>query len=163
MMNATQEKLVNILASDAARTFLVNFICAIFIAVFGYSAASELFSTNTLHKFIRKFKFLNSSVLILTSYIPVIELCISVLLLFSRTKLAGLIASAVFVTISTVYMVYLALSTAQSVCHCGFSLSRLNSVEQIWFNVLLLVLAAVAIFLTIRIKRSRDENLGTSH
>lgn len=157
-MNATQEKLSNILASDGARKFLVNFICTIFISIFFYTVSVELFSTNTFFQFIRKFKFLNSSVLIVTSYVPFAELIISGLLLFWRTKLAGLVASAIVVIASTIYLGYMRLTSDHLPCHCGFTISRLSWVEQIWFNMLLIILAGVGIFLMIKLKRDKDLN-----
>lgn len=49
--------------------------------------------------------------------------------------------------------------TAEHVpCHCGGAISRLTWVQHIWFNIMFILMAQIAIYLTVKKKKSNNNN-----
>ena len=146
-------RLTNVFADERVGSDIVNSISAIFIALFVYTASDKLFGMNEFVSFIKSLEMMEYFGTFLAWSIPVSEILISMLLLFPLTRFKGLIASGGLMLVFTVYLMYMKLTVAQLPCHCGGAISRLSWSAHIWFNLLLIILAGLAIILNWRFKR----------
>ncbi|WP_443147272.1 MauE/DoxX family redox-associated membrane protein [Pedobacter sp. GR22-6] len=146
-MNFIKLKHRNITSAVGRKGIIVDIISAIFIGLFIYTASDKLFTIQGFIKFINGLEFLNFAPAIIAWSIPVIEILISLLLLFPRTRFIGLLASGILMIAFTGYLVYMKMTVEHLPCHCGGAISKLSWVQHIWFNILLIVIAGLGILL----------------
>jgi hypothetical protein len=77
--------------------------------------------------------------------LPLAELLIALLLLFERTRLIGLYASLVLLSIFTVYLVYMVLAVPKLPCSCGGVISTMSWKQHVVFNAVFIVLTIIGI------------------
>ena len=92
--------------------------------------------------------------------IPVIELLIAWLLFFTATRLKGLYAAWLLITVFTVYLAWMLLHTNNLPCSCGGFIEKLSWQQHVFFNGVLIVLISTGIVLNKR-KATKKERPPT--
>jgi len=136
------------------RTTIIEIISALFILLFVYTASSKLLGYDNFRGTIVKSAFLRPYVDIVAWLVPSIELIVSALLFFPRTRLLGLYGSLGLMIAFTLYVGLLLAFEKNLPCSCGGVISKLTWKEHLIFNSFFTVLAAIAIWL----KRKPAEN-----
>jgi len=79
--------------------------------------------------------------------VPLMEILIALLFLFSRTRLTAFFAGYAMMLLFTFYIFYILSFSATIPCSCGGILEKLGWKEHLVFNLFFIILAITAIFL----------------
>jgi hypothetical protein len=127
------------------KSVITEIIAALFILLFIYAAASKLLDY-------QKFKIQLGQSPLLTIFatqiawtIPLIEIFISLLLSFKKTKMIGLFASFYIMVLFTMYIIIITRFSDYIPCSCGGILQHMTWNQHLFFNIIFIVLAATAI------------------
>jgi len=127
------------------KSVITEIIAALFILLFIYAAASKLLDY-------QKFKVQLGQSPLLTIFatqiawtIPLIEIFISLLLSFKKTKIIGLFASFYIMVLFTMYIIIITRFSDYIPCSCGGILQHMTWNQHLFFNIIFIVLAATAI------------------
>ena len=127
--------------------FAFDFISALFIALFAYTAVDKLRHLPTFNNSLQGSTLLKNYEPVLRYAVPTIEMLLVVLLLLPKTRLAGLIGATTLMAVFTLY-VGLVLSTPTNVpCSCGGIVASLSWSGHLWVNGIFTGLGTVAIVL----------------
>jgi len=127
------------------RHYLVEIITILFIILFTYTAVSKLSDFERFKITLARSSLFAGFSQIVAWGIPVIELLVSLLLVYPAVKLYGLYASFGLMVIFTSYVIYLLRSHERLPCTCGGIVQRMTWEQHLIFNIVFVVLAAVAV------------------
>lgn len=136
---------------SAVITTTIEIISSFFILLFIYTAINKFLSHQIFRLSLEKFPLLNLAASFLSWAIPAMELVIALLLLLPRFRKRGLMAALGLMILFTGYMVYMLITSSHLPCSCGGVINNLSWHQHLWLNSLLIILAALAIFLTKRL------------
>ena len=131
----------------------IEIICTFLIVLFLYTASSKLLHLQTTYREINSQPFPNW----LTPYIvwgtSLIELLVVGLLMFDRTKKAGLWSSLILMTLFTAYVGAILLHIFSRVpCSCGGVIKQLGWTNHLYFNLFFLLMSFVGLALLRKIR-----------
>lgn len=118
---------------------------AIYLLVFLYTGINKLWFHQKFQVALMKSDLLAPYAIFLAWAIPLIEIVISILLFFPRTRKTGLIASVSLLAAFTVYIGYMMLFTPDLPCSCGGIISALSWPQHLILNIFLLLLGLISI------------------
>ena len=121
-------------------------LSAIFIFLFGYTAFSKLTDLEGFRATLARMPLIGMGAAVLAFATPLAELVTVLLLLFPRTRLKGLWASAVLLSVFTVYLVWMVLFSPQLPCPCGGVISGMGWWAHVGLNAGLVVMAGCGIW-----------------
>lgn len=129
-------------------TILTDIIATLFIFLFAYAAVSKLIDYQQFRVQLGQSPMLTSFAGIVAWSIPTIEILISGLLIFDRTRLVGLYGSLALMTMFSAYIVAITNFSEYVPCSCGGILQKMNWHQHLIFNVafLLLVLMGIGLY-----------------
>lgn len=134
-------------------------ICALFIVLWIYTALSKLADINVFGvQLSRQPAPISSLTLILIWALPFVELATAALLMFDRTRKAGLLLSFFLMLAFTVYVALAVVGYWEDIpCSCGGVLNQLGWKDHLWFNLFFLGVAAIGAALEMYSKRSKHQ------
>lgn len=141
------------------RSTIVETISALFILLFVYTALSKLMEGIRFEATLKKSPLISIYATTIAWALPVVELVIASLLLFPRTRLAGLYASTALMAIFTLYLSYMVVFTTKLPCSCGGVLTQMSWKQHIIFNLFYTGLGVAGILL---MKRNNNIKLAES-
>jgi hypothetical protein len=127
------------------RIVTTELISSLLIFLFGYTAISKLLSIDRFEAVLEQSPLISSGAALLSWQIPLAELSIVLLLIFSATKRLGLWASVLLLSVFTVYLVYMVLFSPHLPCSCGGVISTMSWPVHIGFNVVCIGLTVVGL------------------
>ena len=120
-------------------------ISILLIFLFAYTGSSKLLDSKGFAAVLSEVPLIGRGAGIVALLLPLAELLIALLLLFERTRLIGLYASLVLLSIFTVYLVYMVLAVPHLPCSCGGVISTMSWKQHVVFNVVLIVFTITGI------------------
>lgn len=134
-------KLPHFYINPKTREIIMDVAAYLFIILFMYTAANKLFTVNAFASTLAKSPLVGSLNMTIAWTIPLIEIAISILLIFPVARKIGLRASLLLMIIFTVYLAYMVFSGSKLPCHCGGVISTMTWQQHIWFNIGFILLA----------------------
>jgi putative oxidoreductase len=135
-------------------------IPALLILLFMYTGFSKFFAMGAFTGTMLNQPIPHRLAAALAIVLPCIEVATAVCLLFNRTRVAGLYASLVLLTVFTGYIAAILLHFFRKVpCSCGGIFHKLTWMQHFWLNLLLLTLTAIATLSALRQRVSPPLNL----
>ena len=131
----------------AKKEILIDTICILFILLFTYAAASKLVDYSSFMLQLGKSPLLAGMAGFIAWFIPLVEIVISLLLIFSRTRLSGLYASYTLMVLFTAYIISILGFSEFIPCSCGGILQKLSWGPHLIFNIVFCLLAVTGIIL----------------
>lgn len=131
---------------------IIELIASLLIILFLYAAASQLIFHDTYYTQISRTPFNSAFAGIISWTLPVVQLTLVWLLRRSALRLTGLICSLIIVSIYTVYLFIMLPAGSRLACRCGELWQKASLEVNILFNLAVILLAALAIILTGRLK-----------
>lgn len=126
---------------------IVEIISALFILLFFYTAINKWL-------FVREFIYVLSESPLIGSFAPFVgwsiiflELLLTALLFFPRTRLVGLKGSFILMAIFTGYIAYMVAFTPKLPCSCGGVIGLMNWSQHLAFNIFFTFLGLTGIIL----------------
>jgi hypothetical protein len=129
------------------RNTIIEIISSLLIVLFIYTALSKLSAYNTFVVQLSKSPFITSYANSIAWSIPAVEILISLLLVFKRTKLIGLYASFFMMSLFTSYLIIMLNFSYHIPCSCGGVLQNLSWNEHVIFNAFFIVIAGAGALL----------------
>jgi hypothetical protein len=127
------------------RIVTTELISSLLIFLFGYTAISKLLSIHRFEAVLEQSPLISSGAALLAWQIPLAELGIVLLLIFSSTRIMGLWMSGIMLFLFTVYLIYMILFSHYLPCSCGGVISTMSWPVHIGFNVLCIGLTVVGL------------------
>jgi len=155
----------SLFAAIYTRTTKYIKISHLLIFLFGYTAISKLnlfsysipftwekfklIDTTSFRDAMLKSAVLRPYVNELSYIIPISEIVICLLLIFTRTKKAGYYLSLLALVLFTVYIIYILVAYTNNLpCACGGVISLLSWKQHLLFNIFFILITIRAIYLT---------------
>lgn len=123
---------------------LLELICAVFVLLFLYAAFTKLFDYEKFRVQLGQSPLLTSVAGFVAWFIPSVEILISVLLMFSRTRLVTLYAAFSLMAIFNGYIVVFLQFSNYVPCSCSI-LEKLGGTELLLFNIAFIILGGIGI------------------
>lgn len=123
----------------------IEVISAVLILLFSYTAISKLIDHRSFQFFLRNIVSGNTGADVLSLLIPSVEICTALLLFFSSTRVVGLYASMVLLSMFTLYLIWMILFVPRLPCSCGGVISRMSWKWHVVFNLFFVGMSVVGI------------------
>ena len=136
----------------------MGIICTLNITLFVYAATAKLLDYYNFQFGLTESPFIAPFANILAWAVPASELIIAALLVLPATRLAGLYASLVLMSLFTIYISTMLLFGSDIPCSCGGVLEEMSWGTHIIFNCFFVAISAWGIYLH-RKKRRTPTNL----
>jgi len=124
---------------------IVHSIAFLLILLFVYAAISKLVDYHVFRMQLHRSPLLAFAAPFVAWFIPVLELFISTLLVFEPTRLKGLYASILLLSLFTFYLIAMLCFSPYIPCSCGGILQGLSWKTHILFNLVFIALCIIAI------------------
>lgn len=127
------------------RELIIDILVYLFILLFVYTATSKIYGFRDFNSVLYSIPLFGSAHFILAVLIISLQLVIGLLLIIPSTKSFGLYATLILLIIFTVYLIYMVSFAATLPCSCAGLSPNLTWENQIWLNIILIVLAGFGI------------------
>jgi putative oxidoreductase len=125
----------------------IDFICYAIILLFLYAALSKLFLYNIYVYDLHRSPFIGKYASYLSLSIPTVEIVLSVMLFFERTRLMALWGSFILMILFTGYVALILGSGVHLPCTCGGLIRNLSWRQHLAFNIFYTGLAGIGIWI----------------
>lgn len=141
------QKRINKETMNTIKTRFVEFTSYFFILLFCYASISKIMDFENFQVQIAQSPLLSAYAVLITYGILALELFVCFLLIYERTRFAGLYSSYILMVLFTVY-IYLILNYSEFVpCSCGGILEKMDWNTHLIFNLICILIAVVAILI----------------
>jgi hypothetical protein len=145
------------------RQVLLESISALLILLFLYASLSKFLDFTTFYRDLNNQPFPDSWTPFLVWLIPCLEILISILLIFERTRLLGFYASLVLMGLFTIYAITILLNFFAYVpCSCGGVIKHLTWPQHLVLNLFYLGLSIFGVLIQ-RKKPFKQPLITTKH
>ncbi len=145
-----------------ALNLAIEAITAVLLLLWIYTGLSKLIQYDKFRFEAGRSPFLQHVAPWVAAMVPAVELVIAALLIFKRTRVAGLYASLFLMTLFAGY-VYIMLHYAYDLpCSCGGIIELLTWEQHLLVNLILTLLTAIAILLQNRLTVLRRQHISLS-
>ncbi|MDO6602103.1 MauE/DoxX family redox-associated membrane protein [Arenibacter palladensis] len=136
------------------RETIVQTACLLFIILFTYAGLTKLLEGHLFYDSIRNSPILGGKAMAsLASWaLPLSELAVALLLIWKKTRLIGLYGAAVLMLLFTGYTLAIVFFAPYRPCSCGGVISLLSWEQHLVLNAILLLLALMAIWSSLKNK-----------
>lgn len=135
------------------KKMIVEIICMLFIFLFVYAAVSKLTDFEDFQLQLGQSPLLSAFADWFAILVPAVEILVCVLLLIPKFRLIGLYLSYGLMAMFTLYIYIILHYTSFIPCSCGGVLEKLNWKEHLIFNIVFILLAVIAIFISFSISQ----------
>lgn len=129
------------------RKLIIEIISFLFIFLFVYAAGSKLLDYQKFAIQLGQSPMLTRWAGFIAWFIPALEICIAILLLFAASQKAALYAALNLMIMFTAYIFIVTTYSPFVPCSCGGVLEKLGWTEHLFFNVAFILMAMIAIHL----------------
>lgn len=126
---------------------IADSISSLMLLLFLYTSLNKLLDHHLFKSVLLASPLLRPFAGIISWLLPFSEIAIVVLLLIPSTRLGGLYASFVLISLLTIYLAYMLLFTPNLPCGCGGVLKILTWPQHIVFNLFCILLSGFGIIL----------------
>lgn len=122
-------------------------VALLHILLFSYAAASKLLDFQNFQVQLGQSPLLSAFAVTVSFAVPIVEFILVLMLMLSRFRLIGLYGSFVLMTMFSAYIVIVLNFSSFTPCSCGGILEKMSWTEHLIFNIVFVVIAAIAIIL----------------
>lgn len=132
---------------------IIEIISFLLMLLFAYTAISKLVDHESFRNVLLASPLLNPIANLVAWLLPFTEFGIVFLLFIPSTKLKGVYASLILISLFTLYLLYMIAFTPHLPCNCGGVIKLLTWPQHILFNLFFIFLSLIGIVLYRRAKR----------
>ena len=144
------------------RKMIVEVISALFILLFLYTAINKSLDIQKTVNVIDKTPLISTFAVTISWLVVIAEYLTSFLLFMPATRKAGLYSSLGLMIAFTGYIGYMKIFITKLPCSCGGVISRLSWTQHLFFNLVFILLATVAIILLKKQSRRETKSAETA-
>lgn len=126
---------------------LIYIIALLHILLFTYAAASKILDFQNFKIQLGQSPLLSAFAGLVSIAVPVVEFILVLLLMFSKSRLVGLYGSFLLMTMFSAYIIIILNFSSFTPCSCGGILEKMTWTEHLIFNIVFVLLSAIAIIL----------------
>lgn len=142
--HSSREFLMKLTAmSNRLKLIFSEIISALFIFLFVYTAVSKIIFRGSFAYVLSRSPLIGELSDFVSWAIPIVEIGISLLLIFPNFRRLGLLFAALLMSLFTLYIAYMLIFTPELPCSCGGVLKNLDWPEHLLFNICFTVIAFV--------------------
>lgn len=127
------------------KKWIVEIISLLFVFLFLYTAVYKIIDFSNFRAVIGQSPLITRFAPSLAVGVPLVEIAISGLLIFSRWRIIGLCASFALMLVFTVYIIILLNLHTHLPCSCGGIIQEMSWQQHLVFNIVFLLLALTGI------------------
>ncbi len=132
---------------DKKREYIVEICTLLLCLLFAYTAISKIYDWQGTKNGLHNQVFPNWIADILLYGLPPVELVTAILLLYQKTRIAGLWLSILLMTAFTIYVGLVMIGIFGRIpCSCGGILNTMGWGEHLVFNLVFLLLALIGLY-----------------
>lgn len=131
---------------------------ALFSLLWSYASVSKLVTFKSFTEQLTKSPFLTSMVDLVAYFIPLFELLLVILLVLPATRLLGLYLSFFLMLLFSGYIYLMLYHSFYIPCSCGGILNSMSWEQHLIFNIILTLIALIAISLSSNTDVSKHQN-----
>ncbi|MBG6063160.1 putative membrane protein YphA (DoxX/SURF4 family) [Flavobacterium sp. CG_9.1] len=131
--------------NERIKNIVLETICLLFVLLFVYAAVSKLLDFENFQVQLGQSPLLSSFAGWVAWTVPVLELLISLLIIFNRWRIIGLFAAFSLMIMFTTYIVVILNFSSFVPCSCGGILEKMGWSTHLIFNVFFVALSVVGI------------------
>jgi hypothetical protein len=135
------------MVAKVSKSFLVQLISYLFILLFVYASVSKLLEFQDFQTQLGQSPLLGAFAVPISFGVIGVELGLAFMLCLEKYRRIGLYGSFVLMVMFTAYIIIILNFTSFTPCSCGGVLESMGWTEHLIFNVFLIVLAAIGIYL----------------
>lgn len=140
---------------------IIEAISSLFVLLFVYTALSKLTDYDFFVAQLYTHTGISKYASTIAWLIPALELSISALLLFQRTRLTGLYSSLLLMTGFTIYLLYMLRFGDNLPCSCGGVIRYMTWRQHVGFNLFFILIAILGIKLMKRKINNSENNISS--
>lgn len=140
----------------------VYIICFLFIVLFIYASGSKLIDYSNFKYQLGRSPYTTSIAGFVAWFIPSIELLITILLFFNRTRLYGMFGAFFIMLLFTGYIYAMLHYSYYIPCSCGGILQNMSWHQHLIFNIFFSILSLIGILLLIPNKKHTNTGILTN-
>ncbi len=137
----------SIMKSIFKRPIITDLIAALFILLFIYAAASKLLDYEKFLVQLGKSPVLSPFASWTAWLVPSVEILISLLLVFERTRHMAMYACFTLMVIFSAYIIVILHFSSYIPCSCGGILEKMSWGQHFWFNIFFVALALLGVLI----------------
>lgn len=141
------------------RQIAIEIICFLFILLFVYAALMKLMDVEKFTVQLGQSPLLMAFAPVVAWVVPLTELALAGVLIFSRIRLIGLIASFTIMVMFTIYIIIILTFASHVPCSCGGILEDMTWGQHLVFNIFFVLLAVAGVALLDKQKRTDAQPL----
>ena len=126
---------------------VIYIVALLHILLFSYAAASKILDFQNFQVQLGQSPLLSAFAAAVSYAVPIIEFILVLLLMFSRFRLIGLYGSFVLMTMFSAYIIIILNFSSFTPCSCGGILEKMSWTEHLIFNIVFVILSAIALIL----------------
>ena len=138
----------------------INVVAALYIILFMYTGIYKIVRHSVFYLQLSSHRLLDGIYPIVSWTVPIVEIAVSLLLAFSVTRIKGIWASMILMTMFTIYLIYMMITSPKLPCSCGGIINLLSWNQHVIVNVSYILLSITALFL--HYKKDGNRNLRVS-
>lgn len=146
-------KLLMMELNSKIKYIVLEIICLLYVFLFIYAAISKLLDFENFKIQIGQSPLLSAFADWFAILVPADEILVCVLLLIPKFRLVGLYLAYGLMVMFTIYIFIILHYTSFIPCSCGGVLEKLNWKEHLIFNIVFILLAVIAIFISFSISQ----------
>lgn len=127
------------------KEYLFLGICLVCMALFLFSAYEKIVEHEKFLNGLSKVKFIKEYAVFISFGVPILEIIISILLLIPTTQVWGLKTFIGLMGIFTIYISAIWIWAEKLPCNCNLIIDKLTWGEHLWFNILFIGIAILAL------------------
>ncbi|WP_276482047.1 MauE/DoxX family redox-associated membrane protein [Paraflavitalea pollutisoli] len=146
------------------RKVVIEVLSSLLVLLFVYTSVSKWLDFSTFAGQMDNQPFPNWMTPVVVWTLPIMEVIISLLLMFNRTQLWGFVASLVLMLLFTLYTILILLNVFDRVpCSCGGVIENLSWEQHLVFNLFFVAVALTGIILKRKDQRiTTTQNMATA-
>ncbi|WP_394370783.1 MauE/DoxX family redox-associated membrane protein [Chitinophaga rhizophila] len=139
-----------------SRKLLIDILSALLVFLFIYTGISKLLDYHTFRRQLGQSPFITSYASVIVWALPLGEIIIAGLLLYSRTRLLGFYLSFFLLSLFTFYLIAMLRLSYFIPCSCGGVLQHLSWDAHIVFNIVFVILSTIGVLLHVKQIRTQS-------
>jgi hypothetical protein len=133
--------------SSSFKSNFIYTVALLHILLFSYAAASKLLDFQNFQVQLGQSPLLSAFAVTVSVAVPMVEFILVLMLMLPRFRLIGLYGSFVLMTMFSAYIVIVLNFSSFTPCSCGGILEKMSWTEHLIFNIVFVVISAIAIIL----------------
>jgi uncharacterized membrane protein YphA (DoxX/SURF4 family) len=136
---------------------------AFLVLLFIYTGSTKILEHHSFQVQLSLSPLLKPASEIISWVLPIVEITFATFLIFSRTKLIGLLSLAILLFCFILYLIYMVNNYKDLPCTCGGIINKMSWKQHIYFNIFSLLTSVLLIVDLLKSNNSKSKHLSVKY